>query len=255
MDSMPEPCFLHAIALRRGNVESFDVYPYSIPAIRHLHELRFHPRVTFFVGENGAGKSTLLEGIALAEGFNAEGGSRRHAMFKTRDTHHERFHFNLQLNRGGGKRQARSDSYFVRAESFYNLATYLDENSGSSAAGPFSKADSYHQQSHGEAFMNLMTSRLGGNGLYLLDEPEAALSPQRQLSFVAALHRLVKRGSQFIIATHSPIVLAYPDAIIYHFGENGIQPIAYEDTEHFKVTRAFLRRREQMLSELLSDDP
>jgi predicted ATPase len=254
MATLPEPCFLHAIALNRGNVKSFDEFPYTIPAIHNLHSLQFHPRVTFFVGENGAGKSTLLEGIALAEGFNAEGGSRRHAQFKTRDTHDQGFYFNLQLNRGGGKRLARSDSYFVRAESFYNLATYLDEVGSTSAPGPFSQAMSYHQQSHGEAFMNLMTSRFGGNGLYLLDEPEAALSPQRQLSFIAALHNLVLRGSQFIIATHSPIVLAYPDTLIYHFGEHGIAPIAYEETEHYKVTRAFLLRREAMLRELMSDE-
>jgi len=254
MEQPDEPCFLHAISLRRQNIESFEEYPYSIPAIRHLHELRFHPRVTFFVGENGAGKSTLLEAIALAEGFNAEGGSRRSGMFKTRDTHHERFWQNIALNRGGGKRLARSDSYFLRAESFYNLASYLEEVGGGNAAGPFSEATSYHQQSHGEAFMNLMTTRLGGNGLYLLDEPEAALSPQRQLSFVAALHQLVQRGSQFIIATHSPIVLAYPAATIYHFGEQGITPIEYEETEHYKVTRAFLLRREAMLRELMSEE-
>jgi predicted ATPase len=249
-----EPCFLHGIRLRREFVPSFDTYPYAIAAIRNLHNLSFHPRVTFFVGENGAGKSTLLEAVALAEGFNAEGGSRRHAMFKTRDSHDDELWKRIELNRGGGKRLARSDSYFVRAESFYNLASYLDEV-GTNAAGLFSHATSYHQQSHGEAFMNLMTARFGGNGLYLLDEPEAALSPQRQLSFLAALHGLVQRGSQFIIATHSPIVLAYPDATIYHFSENGIAPIEYEQTEHYKVTRAFLLRRELMLKELFAEEP
>jgi predicted ATPase len=249
--ALPEGlCFLHGIGLNRGAVPSFDIFPYAIPAIRTLESLKFHPRVTFFVGENGAGKSTLLEAIALAEGFNAEGGSRRHAMFKTRDSHDDELWKKLQLNRGGGKRLARSDSYFVRAESFYNLATYLDDV-GTIASGPFSQAASYHQQSHGEAFMNLMTARFGGNGLYLLDEPEAALSPQRQLSFLAALHELVQRGSQFIIATHSPIVLAYPDAHIYHFSDRGIESIEYEETEHYKVTRAFLLRRELMLKELL----
>lgn len=245
-----EPRFLHGIGLKPHLVPSFDVFPFSLPTIKNLGSLAFHPRVTFFVGENGAGKSTLLEAIALAEGFNAEGGSRRHAQFKTRDSHDDTLWKALELNRGGGKRLARSDSYFVRAESFYNLATYLDEV-GSNNAGPFSQAGSYHQQSHGEAFMNLMTGRFGGNGLYLLDEPEAALSPQRQLSFLAALHELVLRGSQFIIATHSPIVLAYPDAHIYHFSERGIETIAYEETEHYKVTRAFLLRRDIMLKELL----
>jgi predicted ATPase len=205
-----------------------------------------HPRVTFFVGENGTGKSTLLEAIAVAEGFNAEGGSR-HAMFKTKDTHNTDLPGKLQLGRPGGRLLARSDSFFLRAESFYNLSTYVDQVSGGYGPAPL------HQQSHGEAFMSLLTQRLGGNGFYLFDEPEAALSPQRQLAFLVALHELVQAGSQFIIATHSPIIMAYPDATIQHFTTDGIAPIAYADTEHYKVTRAFLTRTEKMLEQLFSE--
>lgn len=239
-----DPPFLKSVTLRRDWVDSFEVFPYSIPAIQQLTTIELHPRVTFFVGENGTGKSTLLEAIAVAEGFNAEGGSR-HAMFKTKDTHSEDLPPKLQLGRN---KIARSDSYFLRAESFYNLSTYIQETGYSHAYGD----RPLHEQSHGEAFLSLMIERLSGNGLYLLDEPEAALSPQRQLTFLATLHDLVLRGGQFIIATHSPIILAYPDAQILHFSTSGIAPIAYHDTEHYKVTRAFLTRTELMLKELLS---
>lgn len=240
-----DPPFLKSVTLKREFVASFDVFPYSIPAIKQLHTIELHPRVTFFVGENGTGKSTLLEAIAVAEGFNPEGGSR-HAMFRTRDTHDDDLFKKLQLGRN---KIPRGDSYFLRAESFYNLSSYIDEIG---AQGYGDKP--LHQQSHGEAFLSLLVERLSGNGLYLFDEPEAALSPQRQLTFLAALHGLVQAGGQFVIATHSPIILAYPDAQILHFTDRGIAPIAYHDTEHYKVTRAFLTRTEAMLEELLADD-
>src|SRR5262245_16386547 len=240
-----DPPFLKSVTLRRDWVASFDVFPYSIPAIKHLTTIELHPRVTFFVGENGTGKSTLLEAIAVAEGFNPEGGSR-HAMFKTKDTHDADLFKKLQLGRN---KIPRGDSYFLRAESFYNLSSYVDEIG---AQGYGDKR--MHEQSHGEAFVSLMVERLSGNGLYLMDEPEAALSPQRQLTFLAALHELVLRGGQFIIATHSPIIMAYPDAAILHFTAGGIEPIAYHDTEHYKVTRAFLMRTDMMLKELLDQD-
>jgi predicted ATPase len=237
--------FLRTVTLRREWVASFDVFPYSIPAIKHLHTLELHPRVTFFVGENGSGKSTLLEAIAVAEGFNAEGGSR-HAMFQTKETHDKDLPRKLQLGRN---KIPRSDSYFLRAESFYNLSSYIEEIGVSHAYGD----KPLHQQSHGEAFLSLMAQRLTGNGLYLMDEPEAALSPQRQLAFLAALHDLVSKGGQFVIATHSPIIMAYPDATILHFTASGIAPLAYDQTEHYKVTRAFITHRELMLLELLSN--
>jgi predicted ATPase len=241
-----DPPFLRSVQLRRELVESFEVYPYSIPAIKHLTAIEFHPRVTFFVGENGTGKSTLLEAIAVAEGFNPEGGSR-HAMFSTQDTHEASLPRKLWL---GKNKIPRGDSFFLRAESFYNLSSYIDQLGFDPAKNPYG-AVPLHQQSHGEAFMTLMLHRFSGNGLYLFDEPEAALSPQRQLTFLAALHDLVLRGGQFIIATHSPIIMAYPDAAILQFTTEGITKIAYPDTEHYKVTRAFLTRTEMMLKELL----
>ena len=240
-----DPPFLKSVALRREFVESFDVFPYCIPAIKHLTSLELHPRVTFFVGDNGTGKSTLLEAMAVAEGFNPEGGSR-HAMFKTKDTHDESLPRKLWL---GKNMIPRGDSFFLRAESFYNLSSYIQEIGYSHAYGE----RPLHEQSHGEAFLSLMIHRLTGNGLYLFDEPEAALSPQRQLTFLAAMHDLVNRGGQFIIATHSPIIMAYPDAQILQFTTEGIAPVAYEETEHYKVTRSFLTRKDLMLKELLSD--
>lgn len=242
-----DPPFLRSVQLERERVPSFDAFPYSIPAIKNLHTLELHRNVTFFVGENGTGKSTLLEAIAVAEGFNPEGGSR-HAMFKTRDTHSDELPRKLRLNRN---LIPRGDSFFLRAESFYNLSSYIEEIGMSHAYGE----RPLHQQSHGEAFLSLFVERLSGNGLYLLDEPEAALSPPRQLTFLAALHELVQRGGQFIIATHSPILMAYPNATIQQFTTDGITPVAYEDTEHYKVTRAFLTRTDLMLKELMSGDP
>jgi predicted ATPase len=241
-----DPPFLKSVTLRRDLVPTFDAFPYCIPAIKHLHTLELHPRVTFFVGENGTGKSTLLEAIAVAEGFNPEGGSR-HAMFKTKDTHEESLPRKLLL---GKNKIPRGDSFFLRAESFYNLSSYIQEIGYSHAYGE----RPLHEQSHGEAFLSLMLHRLTGNGLYLFDEPEAALSPQRQLTFLAALHDLVQQGGQFLIATHSPILMAYPDATILHFTAAGIAPIAYHKTEHYKVTRAFLTRTEIMLKELMSSE-
>jgi predicted ATPase len=240
-----DPPFLKSASLRRELVESFDVFPFSIPAVKNLTTLEFHRNVTFFVGENGTGKSTLMEAIAVAEGFNPEGGSR-HAMFQTKDTHDKDLPRKLELGRN---KIPRGDSFFLRAESFYNLSSYIEEIGMSHAYGD----KPLHQQSHGEAFLSLFVERLSGNGLYLLDEPEAALSPARQLTFLAALHELVQRGGQFVIATHSPILMAYPHAVILQFGEQGIAPIAYHETEHYKVTRAFLTRTEMMLKELLAD--
>jgi predicted ATPase len=241
-----DPGFIKRISLHRDRVPSFAEYPYSIPAIHSLHSLELHPAVTFFVGENGSGKSTLLEAVAIAEGMNPEGGSPNFN-FETAPTHSELYR-NLQLARGA-VRLARSDRFFLRAESFYNFATEVNRV-GATSYGPLS----LHAQSHGESFLQIVTQRFSGNGLYLLDEPEAALSPQAQLTFLAALHELVQRGSQFIIATHSPIIMAYPNARLYLFSKSGIHETTYEETEHYKVTRAFLMRREQMLADLLANE-
>ena len=219
-------------------------YLYRLPAVRHLSggkALQFLRDVTFFVGENGAGKSTILEAIAIAYGFNAEGGTKNFN-FSTNATHSELWE-HLTISRS---RYAK-DGFFLRAESFYNVATNID---ALGVDGSYGRA-SLHTKSHGESFMALVQNRFGGNGLYILDEPEAALSPTRLMTLLAEIHDLVQRGSQFIIATHSPILMAYPGACIYEFSEDGICPVEYTQTEHYQVTRRFLENPEQMLRYLL----
>ena len=241
--------FLRSVILARDVVPSFDRYPFSIPAIRDFHQLDLHPRVTFLVGENGVGKSTLIEGIAVAAGFNAEGGSKNFT-FSTNDTVSE-LHDALRLIRGMPREK---DGYFLRAESLYNVASEIDRL-GEGLVDSYG-GRSLHAQSHGESFMALALNRFRGQGLYILDEPEAALAPSRQMGILVLIHRLVNEGgSQFLIATHSPILMAYPDATIYQLAaEGGIRQIAYEETEHFRVTRDFLNDRDAYLAALLSDD-
>lgn len=228
-----------------------DAYPFSLPVVRHLDELVFHPKVTFLVGENGSGKSTLIEALALAWGFNAEGGSRNFN-FATRASHSPLHRFVRPIR---SAKRAR-DGFFLRAESYFNAATYT-ENIRYDGGGDLLAAyggKSLHEQSHGESFFALLEHRLGGDGLYIMDEPEAALSPSRQLSFLVRLHDLVRARSQFIIATHSPIILGYPDAWIYPATPHGLERVEYEDTDHFSVTRAFLTRREAMLETLFDGE-
>ena len=221
----------------------------EIPAVKSTRRLNLHPKATFFIGKNGTGKSTLLEAIAVADGFNAEGGTRNFS-FATRASHSDLYKW-IRLGRGvRGKR--RKDGFFMRAESFYNVATEIERLSRVRLE-PYGDV-SYHHQSHGEAFLHLITDRLRGDGLYLFDEPEAALSPQRQLVFLAAMHSLIEREAQFVIATHSPIIMAYPEATIYEFSAGGIREVAYRETEHFRVTHAFLSRTEQMLAELFREE-
>ena len=215
-----------------------DRYPFTIPAVRELGVLEPHPDVTFFLGENGAGKSTVLEAIAVALGLPAEGGTKNvhRAQQETSPLQHV-------LKVAKGWRWPRS-SYFLRAESLFNVFTYLDELPG---GGP-----SLHLRSPGEAFMDVMLG-FRGDGFYLLDEPEAALSPNRQLAALTVIDKLVKQGAQFIIATHSPILLAYPRAKILSFDGTGIAEISYEDTEHYAVTRDFLNHYPRRLEQLLDD--
>lgn len=237
--------YLISVILDRDNVPSFEDYPFCIPAIRNLRELEFHPKVTYFVGDNGTGKSTLLEAIAVAAGFNPEGGSRDFN-FSTRESHSELYD-HVRLKRGIRRP---TDGYFLRAESFFNLATEVDSLGVAFAYG----GTSLHEQSHGESFMSLLTKRFRGNGLYLLDEPEAALSPSRQLGVLTRMHDLIEKNSQFVIVTHSPILMAYPDSTIYLFSDDAIMPIDYTETEHYTITRDFLNRREAMLRVLLGAD-
>lgn len=244
--------YVTEIRLQRDKVESFDRYPFSLPAVRSLDRLQIHPKVTFLVGENGSGKSTLLEAIAVALGFNAEGGSKNFR-FGTRASH-SRLHEYLWLVKG--VRRPR-DGYFLRAESFFNVATEIENlDAEPSFAPPVIDAyggHSLHEQSHGESFLALMMKRFRGRGLYILDEPEAALSPQRQLAVLSRIHDLVLKESQFIIATHSPILMAYPEACIYLCSKDGVSQVAYEETEHFQVTRAFLSNPARTLRTLFDD--
>lgn len=244
MKSLP---YVKRVLLERDRVPSFDEYPFCIPAVRNLHDLTLHPKVTYFVGDNGTGKSTLLEAIAVNFGFNAEGGSRDFN-FSTRASHSS-LHEYIKVAKGIIRPK---DHFFLRAESFYNVATEVD-NLGLNHTESYDNR-SLHDQSHGESFFTLMTRRFRGNGLYLLDEPEAALSPTRQMSVLTIMHNLIRKDSQFIIVTHSPIILAYPESTIYLFSEEAITPVEYTETEHYTVTRDFLDRRERLLEILLSDD-
>jgi predicted ATPase len=241
--------FLQAVTLRRTASTRSD-YPYSLPAVHELGTLDFPTPVTFFVGENGSGKSTLLEALAVGYGLNPEGGTK-HVRFATRPSHSD-LHRSLLLAKA---KIAPTDSYFLRAETFYNLASMI-EDPGDRRAYDLEAfgGRSLHAQSHGESFLALVLQRLRGNGLYFFDEPEAALSPARQLALLAAMHQLVAKHSQFIIATHSPILLGYPGATIYLFGPHRPAPIAYHETEHYQITKAFLDHPDRMLRELLRDD-
>ncbi|MBR4019303.1 MAG: AAA family ATPase [Clostridia bacterium] len=218
-------------------------YLANLPAVKHLYrskELEFTNPVTFFVGENGSGKSTLLEAIAVAAGFNAEGGSRDF-VFSTRRTHSDLCDLIIPIRTIPPK-----DGFFLRAESFYNTASYLDENSTMKRYGGVS----FHEQSHGESFLSLVTNRFEGNGLYIMDEPEAALSPQRLLTLLVMMDELVKKRSQFIIATHSPIIMAFPGADIIQFSEKGMERVSYRETESYRITKQFMDDPERMIKYL-----
>jgi len=244
--------YIRRIQLLRDKVDSFDCFPFSLPAVRSLDILDLHPKVTYFVGENGSRKSTLLEAIAVSCGLNAEGGSKNFR-FGTRISHSV---LNEYLRIARGVRRPK-DAFFLRAESYFNVATEI-ENLDQGAGGPpiisYFGGRSLHEQSHGESFMALLLNRLGGKGLYIFDEPEAALSPQRQLAALARLHDLVVDDSQLIIATHSPILMAYPDAWIYQFSREGIERVEFKETEHFLVMQSFLKDPDRMLRSLFDKD-
>ncbi len=241
--TMDEKPYLIEISLKEEDLKKTEVYPFNIPAVAGLHKLSFHPDVTFIIGENGTGKSTLIEAIALSMGFGPEGGTRN-VQFATADTVSD-LHEKLRISKSYKKP---SDYYFLRAESFYNVATYMDSTGYLGGYG----GKSLHHRSHGESFMATLTKKLRGNGFYIFDEPEAALSPTRQMSAITAIHDLVQNGSQFIIATHSPILLAYPNSKILQLDSEGFNEVKYEDTEHYKVTHDFLNKYKQMINILIS---
>ena len=219
-------------------------FPFSIPAFRHGIALDLPTPVTFLVGENGSGKSTLLEALAEICGFNPEGGNRDHY----REAMEDRSELAKALKLSWMPKM--TEGFFMRAESFYNFASYLDDVSDYMAYG----GKSLHHQSHGESFLALFQNRFE-HGLYILDEPEAALSPQRQLAFLRIIHELeTPRHAQFLIATHSPILLAYPGATLYQFEEDGIREVAYRETDHYLVTKEFLNCPERILRFLFSEE-
>jgi len=243
--SSPGP-YLVQLTLLRDRIPHPDRFPYTLPAVRGLDTLAFHPKVTFLVGENGSGKSTLLEAVAVACGLNPEGGSRNFN-FATRASHSPLD----ECMRLSKTTATPADSYFLRAETFYNVASEIERlGVGTSYGGK-----SLHEQSHGESFFALFQNRFGAHGLYLMDEPEAALSPTRQLQFLGLMHDYIKLGGQFVIATHSPIIMAYPDARIYLLDAAGIRDVAYTETEHYLVTRGFLTNPQRSLSALFEEPP
>ena len=230
-------------------------YLRQVPAVQWLvneNSLRFEKDITIFAGENGSGKSTVLEAIAVACGFNPEGGTKSF-QFSTRRTHSP-----LCDLLAVSKTRHERDGFFLRAEGFYNLATNIEElDELPAAAPPISRSyggKSLHAQSHGESFLSVVQNRFGGNGLYILDEPEAALSPMRLLTLLCEIHSLRAKNSQFIIATHSPILMAIPDAELLWFSETGIEAKDYRDTEHYRVTKAFLDDPQRMLRVMLEEE-
>lgn len=215
-------------------------YPFNVRAFSHGIDLEFRSNVTFFVGENGSGKSTLLEAIAECCGFNPEGGNRDHhfATFGERSDLAKAFRLSWLAKV--------TEGFFLRAESFYNFATYIEQVSSLRAYG----GKSLHEQSHGESFLSLFLNRFE-QGIYILDEPEAALSPQRQLSFLKIIHDLESSDhAQFFISTHSPIILSYPGAVLFNLDGDTIRKVAYSETEHYLVTRDFLNSPERYFKHL-----
>jgi predicted ATPase len=249
MEAFAAQHYVLSVKLRRDKVGSFDEYPFSLPVVRHLDTLELHPAVTFLVGENGSGKSTLMEALAVAWGFNPEGGTKNFR-FGTRASHSV-LHEYLRLVKSPNRPR---DGFFLRAESLFNLATEIEQLDKGPGGPPI--IDSYgfkslHEQSHGESFFAVMMHRFGGQGFYVLDEPEAALSPSRQLAMISRIHQLVRTRSQFVIATHSPILMAYPNSWIYQIGTNSLERVSLEETEHYIVAKRFLNDPARQLARVL----
>lgn len=248
---------LDKVKITFSDTIDFNHYPFSLPIIKNLNEIEFPTQVTFLVGENGTGKSTILETIAHKAGFGAEGGSKN-ISFKTSE---EKTYIGTELLSEQftlSWRAKPKNSYFFRAESFFNVANHLDNISrnggGEKTYVPYG-GKSLHEQSHGESFLSFFQNRLGSGGFFIFDEPEAALSPQRQLSLMLIIHDICKKSSnaQFIIATHSPILLAYPDSTIYSCDSDILTTITYTETKHYQITKQFLDNPKRYLHYLFKD--
>lgn len=236
---MKDDVFVRHMKLKDGS--STLEYPFNIPAVQQIEAIKFKCPVTFIVGDNGSGKSTILEALAVAAGFNAEGGTKNYT-FKTANTT-SKLHKMVQLVRGAKREKT---GFFLRAESLYNVATEserLELRYG---------GKTLHNQSHGESFLSIAKYQFGPQGLYIMDEPESALSPLAQLSLLKRMNDLVKQGSQFIVATHSPILTAYPNAIIYNLDQNGVHPIDYEETSQYTLTKDILQNPKAYMRQLLA---
>jgi predicted ATPase len=240
--TVPAAPFVHAVRLRPA--EGGD-YSDDLPALRGVERLELDPRVTFLVGENGSGKSTLVEAIAVAAKLNAEGGGKL-LRFSTRASH-SRLHRRLELERSP---LPPHNAFFLRAESVFNMATAIEE-SGWIGVRENVYQRPLHEQSHGESFLDIAVNRLGPRGFYVFDEPEAALSVNGQLALMRRMHELVVDHSQFVVATHSPILLGYPGATILELSDDGIRSVGYDETLQVELTRAFLQDRERFLRHLL----
>jgi len=241
---------LKKITLLHERVEDWSSYPFSIPAIRSLSELNLRSRICFFAGENGTGKSTLLEAIAAHYGFGPEGGNRNFSNDSTESNHsidplRQALRLSFNIRTGAG--------FFLRAESFFNVASHIDNIGVIGSYG----GQSLHARSHGETFFTLLELKFRRNGLFLLDEPEAALSPQRQLAFLVLIHDVLRKhkDAQFIISSHSPVLLGYPDAQILSFDDEQIHEIQYEQTAPMQIVQRFLNSREAFLEELFKETP
>ncbi|RDI45456.1 AAA family ATPase [Falsibacillus pallidus] len=251
MKLYPESPFLRYVELKKELVPSFAEFPFNLPSIQKMDRLNFHPNTTFIIGENGLGKSTLLEAIAVCAGFNPEGGTFNF-QFSTYDSHSELDQY-MRLVRGTEKPK---NGFFLRAETFYNVASQIEKLDQDPLAGrriiDSFGGKSLHEQSHGESFFAAFTNRFGPEGLYILDEPEAALSPLRQLSLLSRMHELIQEGSQFIIATHSPILMSYPGAKIMEMSPGGMKETELEETSHYTIMEQFFLDRKRLLHHLLN---
>lgn len=253
--SAPGPYIRH-LEMMWEEVSEREAYPFNLPVIRDLTQLKLHPSVTFLVGENGSGKSTLLEAMAVAYGLNPEGGSSNF-QFSTR-----RSHSSLHTAIRFAKEPVRpSTSFFLRSECYFNLASDIEALDAATPITWWNPAiidrygkTSLHEQSHGESFFALFRYRFRNHGLYFLDEPEAAMSPKRQLEFLVLLNDFVEHGAQFVIATHSPLLMAYPQAWIYNFDHAPLEIIPYQETTHYQVSKKFIKHPQQAMAYLWSEE-